>query len=64
MTDLEKCAHDITVRILPQMMEEEKLSYLASYDGINPFFNSEDIIDLYCNVYEALLKGLEESDRF
>lgn len=64
MTDLEKRAHDIAVRILPRMMKEEKLSYLASYDGINPYFNAEDIIDLYCSVYEDLLRGLQDAGKF
>lgn len=64
MIDLEKRAHDIAVRILPRMIEEEKLDYIASdmYGGIS--FNSEDIIDLYCKIYEDLLAELRDQDRF
>lgn len=55
MNDLEKRAHDIAVRILPKMIEEEKLTYYASLDGKTPFFNAMDIIDLYQMIYEDLL---------
>ena len=58
MTDIEKRAHDIAIAILPKMLEEEKLPFYASLDGVHPYFNAGDIIDVYCKIYEDLLTEL------
>ncbi len=61
MTDIEKRAHDITVSILPKMMEEDGMPcFVPSKNRNDETFNTAEISDLYCSVYEALLKDLEE----
>ena len=64
MNDLEKRAHDIAVRILPRMIEEERLDYIASDMHGDISFNSADIIDLYRRIYEDLLAELRDQDMF
>lgn len=59
MTDLEKRAHDIAVRILHQMIEENQISYYVSNDGRHEFFNAADIVDEYQMVYEDILNELQ-----
>ena len=63
MTDLEKRAHDIAVRILPRMIEEYEVPYMDfSRDGKRRF-NGFDIADIYQELYESLLTELEEDGR-
>ena len=64
MTDLEKRAHDISVAILPRMIEEDRLDYYALIDGRNLGFNAGDIIDEYRTIYEELLTELRGQERF
>lgn len=55
MTDIEKRAHDITVSILPKMMEEDGMPcFVPSKNRNDETFNTAEISDLYCSVYEAL----------
>lgn len=56
----EQRAHDIAVRILLQMMEVERLDYVASDETGQPCFNRFDIIDLYQTIYEDLLFELSQ----
>ena len=60
MTDLEKCAHDIAISILPSVIQADEIEYFVSSGPNSEEFNSEDITELYCTVYEALLKDLQE----
>lgn len=64
MNDIEQRAHDITISILPKMMEQEKLSYIAGDKYGNSFFNSGDIIDLYRKIYRVLLTELQDQEVF
>ncbi|GEM_PF-5306782 len=59
MTDLEKRAHDIAVRILPQMIEENQISYYTSNNDRHEVFNAADIVDEYQMIYEDILNELE-----
>ena len=64
MTDIEKRAHDIAVAILPRMIEEDKLPYIVPSGKSGNKFNAYDVADLYEELYEALLKELEEYGGF
>ena len=60
MTDLEKRAHDIAVSILPSVIEADKIAYFISTGPRSKSFNSGDITELYCTVYEDILRDLQE----
>lgn len=60
MTDIEKRAHDITVALLPKLMEIDEMKFYGKHNQTDELFNSFDIIDLYDTVYEALLKDLRD----
>lgn len=64
MTELEKRAHDIAVSILPRVMEEDRMPCFVPSGPRGETFNTPEIIDLYEDLYEALLKGLREYDEF
>lgn len=61
MTDIEKRAHDIAVRILPYTLKEHdpNFTYLEGNRAC-----SSDIVEEYTLLYEALLKDLEEYGGF
>lgn len=60
MTDIEKRAHDIAVSVLPHIIAEEETSYFEPTGPRSKKFNSYDITELYCTVYEDILKDLQE----
>lgn len=61
MTDIEKRAHDIAVRILPYTLKEHNpnFTYLVGDRGC-----SSDIVEEYALLYEALLADLGEYGDF
>ncbi len=63
MTDMEKRAHDIAVRILPYTLKEfdPEFFYLDRKDHGSL---SSDVLEEYVLLYEELLKGLEEHNGF
>lgn len=64
MTDIEKRAHDIAVSILPSVIEVDKIQFFVPTETHSEKFNSYDITELYCTVYEALLQDLQEYGEF
>lgn len=60
MTEIEKRAHDIAVSILPHIIAEEEIPYFEATGPHSKKLNSFDITDLYCTVYEDILKDLQE----
>lgn len=64
MTDLEQRAHDIAVRLLPELMKEENVTcYVRDYRNgelMGEKINDYEILHLYSKAYEALLKGLQK----
>ena len=63
MSDLEKRAHDIAVRILPYTLKEftPDFTYLSSDEVSQGLaLRSGEIVEEYVLLYEALLKDLEE----
>lgn len=60
MTDIEKRAHDIAISILPSVIKADKIEYFISTGPQSEEFNSDGITELYCTVYEDILKDLQE----
>ena len=63
MTDNEKRAHDIAVRILPYTLKEFEPDFtFLTFDEARKAHNlrSSEIVEEYILLYEALLKDLEE----
>ena len=60
MDNAEKRAHDIAIRILPQMLEKRLIDYEAYDQHDNKIFNAGDIADVYKEIYEDLLTEIEK----
>lgn len=63
MTDIEKRAHDIAMRILPYTLKEYEPDFaFLTFDERQRDYKlrSFEIVEEYTLLYEALLKDLEE----